>query len=468
MMVRRFEQRTLYEAMSRAVIADHQQLCWEEWMVEVDRILEDEQLVEVVAGALARRWPQSRTRGRRGTPAEVVLRLLVLKHLRNWSYATLEREVRANLVYREFTRIGGEKVPDAKTMVRLGQALGPEAIRQIHERVVELGREARAVSGRKMRVDTTVVESNIRYPTDSGLLADGVRVMTRVARRLGKEMGRKVRSRLRSVAHRLVELGKAARAKGEAGRARREKIYRKLMSTTRAVIRDTQKIVQQARLGLKRMRGKRRKKVQGWVAQGERFVALTERVLQQTQARILEGNTRYPDKLFSLFDVETEAIRKGKMAKPTEFGKLVKIQEAENQIITDYEVYRQRRADQTLLMESIEKHKVLLGRAPQLVAADGGFYSGDNERDAQEAGVKKVAIPNRQTRSPTRRAHQKQRWFRRAQRWRVGSEGRISVLKRRHGLFRSRYKGTEGMDRWVGLGIVADNLISLGRLAAAR
>ena len=129
---------------------------WEPWMKEVDQLLEDAALVESVYDAQGKRHPKSRTRGRTQTPAEVALRLLILKHVRNWSYDTLEREVRANLVYRAFTRIGDEKVPDAKTLARLGQAIGPEVIGELHERLMELARERGVVQGRKMRVDTTV------------------------------------------------------------------------------------------------------------------------------------------------------------------------------------------------------------------------------------------------------------------------------------------------------------------------
>jgi IS5 family transposase len=130
-------------------------------MRQVDDVLRDEQLLEIVHEALASRFPQSRTRGRRGTPAEVVLRLLLLKHIRNWSYSVLEREVRANLVYRQFTRVGAEKVPDAKTLGRLAVALGPEIIAKIHQRVVAIAREKKLIQGRRLRVDTTVVETNI-------------------------------------------------------------------------------------------------------------------------------------------------------------------------------------------------------------------------------------------------------------------------------------------------------------------
>jgi IS5 family transposase len=139
----------------------------EEWMKHADQVLEDEQLVAAVYEALAKRSPKSRTRGRRGTPAEVVMRLLLLKHIRNWSYEVLEREVRANLVYRDFTRVGAAKAPDCKTMGRWGLALGPETVEKIHARVVEIAQEKQVVQGHKMRLDTTVVETNIHYRMSS-------------------------------------------------------------------------------------------------------------------------------------------------------------------------------------------------------------------------------------------------------------------------------------------------------------
>src|SRR6516162_1608043 len=148
----------------------------EDWMPHADEVLADEELVAIVYEALGQRHPKSRSRGRRGTAAETVLRLLVLKHIRNWSYETLEREVRANLVYRDFTRVGAGKVPDAKTMGRWGAALGPQVLKQVHERIVKIALEKGVIAGRRMRVDTTVVETNIHYPTDSTLLGDGVRV----------------------------------------------------------------------------------------------------------------------------------------------------------------------------------------------------------------------------------------------------------------------------------------------------
>ncbi len=167
----RHQQPTVWESLFAEEVAE----LWEPWMRVVDDLLEDEELVDAVYEAQGKRHALSRLRGRQPTPAEVALRMLILKHVRNWSYETLEQEVGGNVVYRSFCRIGREKVPDAKTLVRLGQAIGPETVRELHDRIVALAQERRVIQGRKMRVDTTVVESNIHYPTDSGLLNDGAR-----------------------------------------------------------------------------------------------------------------------------------------------------------------------------------------------------------------------------------------------------------------------------------------------------
>ena len=213
---------------------------------------------------------------------------------------------------------------------------------------------------------------------------------------------------------------------------------------------------------VKRLRNRQQKaRAAALRQQAEETIALVRRVMAQTKARVCGGEQHYPNKVLSIFEPDTEAIRKGKANKPTEFGKLVKIQEAENQIIVDYEIYDERPADADLLLPAIAKHEQVFGHAPTLVAADAAFFSAANEAAAQAAGVKQVAIPSKATKSETRRAQQHQRWFRRAQRWRVGCEGRISVLKRKHGVTRSRYKGRAGMQRWVGLGVIANNLIAI-------
>jgi transposase, IS5 family len=464
MVIRRYQQQSIYEELVKNILPDHEALQWEEWLVKVDQVLEDGELLDLVQETLAARYPRSKNRGRPGTPAEVVLRLLLLKHLKDWTYTELEREVRANLVYRQFTRIGMERVPDEKTMVRLGRALGP-VTKQLHERVVELAATRKVARGRKLRLDTTVTEKNIRYPTDSQLLGDGIRVITRTIEKLKTVAGEtqlKFRDRARSVNHRLLEIARAARQQGEGGKEKLKKSYDKLLSTAQRVVGAGERAVQQLTTKTKRLRNTKQKaRAVALGQQTSETIALVRRVMSQTKARVFGDEQHYRNKVLSIFEPDTEAIRKGKANKPTEFGKLVKIQEAENQIIVDYEVYDERPTDAVLLLPAIEKHKAVFGHAPRMLAADAAFFSAANEAAAEEAGVKQVAIPSKATKSQTRRERQHQRWFRRAQRWRVGCEGRISVLKRKHGLTRSRYKGRAGMQRWVGMGVIANNLVAI-------
>jgi len=451
------QQPTLWTGFLKEEVSD----LWEPWMHHADQLLEDEQLVEQIYAAQQGRSKKSRTRGRLQTASEIVLRLLILKHVRNWSYQTLEREVRANLVYRSFARIGGEKVPDAKTLGRLGQVVGPEVVAGLHRRVVELAVEKKVVRGRRMRVDTTVVETNIHYPTDSSLLSDGARVLTRLMKRIaGTVSGFKecVRDRMRSVRKQAMGVAIAARRKGEAGVEQRRGRYKKLLSLSRKIVNQAGRVAQEV-AALPR---KTQTQVSGLVRQMETMKERTKQVIRQAKARIFDGDTKHPDKVTSVFEPHTEIIRKGKASKPTEFGKMVQVQEAENQIVTHVEVFDQRPSDSDLLVGGVAKHEEVLGRTPHLVAADAGFYSQANEKALEEKGVKRVSIPNRNTRSPARKQHQKQRWFKNGQRWRTGCEGRISVLKRRHGLDRCLYPGLDGMKRWVGMGVIADNLINIG------
>jgi IS5 family transposase len=438
----------------------------EHWMTHADAVLADEAIVAAVYEALAKRHPKSRCRGRRGAPADMVLRLLILKHIRNWSYAVLEREVRANLVYRDFTRVGGAKTPDAKTMGRWGMALGPEVLKQVHARIVTIARDRGVTTGRRMRVDTTVVETDIHYPTDSTLLGDGVRVLSRIMRKItaiAGAAGTKLRDRRRSVKLRLLEIGRVARAKGPINQDKLQQRYRQLLDATSRVAGQARRFCAEIGQGVKRSTNPLQQLLlEGLRQQLDEMTSRVRQVMKQTRARIFHGNTRSEGKLLSLFEPSTEIIRKGKAGKPNEFGKMVKLQEAENQIVIDYEVYARRPYDSDLLMAAIETHQARLGRTPRLVAADAAFYSAKNEAAATAKGVKRVCIPNRSTKSLERKREQRKRWFRDGQKWRTGCEGRISVVKRRHGLDRCRYKGLVGMNRWVGLGVIADNIVNIG------
>jgi len=453
------------------LIAEEVGELWEDWMRQVDEVLSDQELLSTVYETLARRWPKSRTRGRKGTPAEVVLRLLLLKHIRNWSYAILEREVRANLVYRQFTRVGAQKVPDAKTLGKLGLALGPEIIEKMHQRVVAIAREKKIVAGRRLRVDTTVVETDIHYPTDSSLLGDAVRVLTRTMKKIAQvtgAVGDKLRDRTRSARHRVIEIGRASRSRSEQGKQKLKQLYQKLLAATGRVVAQAQRFAAEVATGVKHGSSL----VEQVVLEASRqyletMIPRVKQVIRQTRERIIKGNTHLAGKIVSLFEPHTEIIRKGKAAKPTEFGKMIKIQEAERQIITHYQVYDERPNDVDLLIPALAVHRQRLGRVPRLATADAAFFSTKNETAAHALGVKRLSIPNRSTKSDERKKLQKKRWFRNGQKWRTGSEGRISLVKRRHGLNRCRYKGQQGMKRWVGLGVIGDNLINIGRALAA-
>ncbi|MGH9160175.1 MAG: ISNCY family transposase [Vicinamibacteraceae bacterium] len=463
MVRRRQQERSVWEV----VLPDASKL-WPAELRRIDQVIDDEALVEVIAAALERRYRQSRRRGRRGTPAEVVLRMLVLKHLYRWSYAELEHEGRANLVYRAFARIGCAAGPDAKTILKIANALGPAVIAQLHQRVVELAHRAGVTTGRRMRVDTTVVETNIHHPTDSSLLADGVRVVTRVVKRLETLVGRgrrAMRDRRRSVTRRVLDIQYAARSPKT--RDRLGASYRRLVATTRAVLREAATMPRRAAQRVRTVAAATRQRVAHAQTQLQTIIPLVHRVIAQTTQRVFEGDTHVPDKVVSLFEPHTTPIRKGKIVTPTEFGKLVTIQEADGQIVTAYAVHDGRPADSTLWEPALDAHEQIFGQPPDLAVADRGFASAANEAAATARGVRRVVLPRPGSKTPARRAHERQRWFRRALRWRVGCEGRISVLKRRHGLHRCLYHGVDGVARWVGLGVLANNLVIIATTRGA-
>ena len=454
-MIRRSHvQRSVFEVL----LPDGEKL-WSPVLRRIDEVLEDEGLVDAVVEALERRRPGSRKKGRPGTPADVVLRMLVLKHLYDWSFDECEREVRGSLVWRAFCRIDCETVPDAKTLIRLSQALGGGTLKKILERLVGIARQRRIVRGRAFRVDTTVVETNIHYPTDSSLLADGVRVLTREMKKLQERFGKTViavRDRTRAMGKRAFQLAQRRRGEVEQKKAQLQKLYGEALRITAAVVGEAKKAVAT-------VKGRLGQASAAVVTKIEKAIDLVRRVQAQTRARVFKGDTHYRDKVLSLFESATEAIRKGKASKPTEFGKLVKIQEADGQFITDYEVCATRVPDLKLWEPSLNRHEELFGRPPRLATADAGFFSAANEKLAKEGGVKRVVLP-RATRAEKNKA--KRRWFRRALRWRTGCEAKISVLKRRYGMGRSRYRGMAGMERCVGFAVIANDLWVLGSALA--
>jgi IS5 family transposase len=305
-------------------------------------------------GLIAEEVSDLRSHGRFGTPAVVMLRMLVLKHVRNWSYGVLERGVRGNLVYRDFTRVGAGKVPDAKTMGRWGVVLGVDVVKQIRDRIVQIVLDKGVMSGRRMRVDTNC--------------------------------------------------------------ERLKQGYRRLLNSTSRAVGQAKRLSQEISDGTKRSRKPLKQIALEGLREGlEEMLPLVRRVMHQRRQRIFHGNTRTEGKIFSVFEPSTEVIRKGKASKPNEFGKVLKLQEAENQIVVDYAVYARRSNDCDLLIPAIDIHCAKLARVPCLLAADAAFYSAKNEAKAKAMGVKRVCVPNRSTKSAEREREQRKRWFRNGQ-----------------------------------------------------
>jgi IS5 family transposase len=430
----------------------------------VDELLDDEALVEPVFDAMRGRFPLSTRRGRKGTPAEVALRMLVLKHLRGWSYEQLQWEVTGNLVYRYFCRIDGGSVPDAKTMVRLGQLLRDDALKGVFTRIVELAAKRRVARGRKMRIDTTVVETPVRHPSDSRLCEDLNEVLCREVERLrsaGVTVPSTFRNVRRSVRRRSREITWISRRPIPRERKRRalRKPYARLLRTTRRVLRQAQQTVTSALRRWRKLDGRARRSV----ATMKRMIGLGARVVAQTRLRVFKGITDSAAKIVSIFEPHTKILRRGKAHKPTEFGRMVKVQEAEGGIVTDIGVVDE--DDRALLVPSLKHHKRLFGRAPQTLATDRGFFSLRNVLIAERMGVRYAAIPKAGHRSAAWLRRERARPFRRARAWRAGGEARISRLKHTFGMHRTRYRGEGGVQRcayWAG---IANNLVAIARHA---
>jgi transposase, IS5 family len=436
----------------------------------VDQLLQDPALVDLVRQCLATRSPLSQRSGRTGIAPDRLLRCCVMKHLKGWSFRDLERELRSNLVYRRFTHFNAEATPDFSTFSRTFALLSPAVTAEIHQRVVGLACEQGVAQGQKLRTDTTVVESNVHYPTDSSLLGDGIRVLSRSLQRIAGECKQgtvEVVHHGRAVKHRLLEISRAAKCLTQANQQRMRGSYQKLLALTRGVVRQASDLVQRWAKKQLKVVGKLLR-VEAQIGQLRHFLPLVEQVITQTKQRVLGGDSHAEGKVLSLFEAHTEVLRKGKAHKPNEFGRLVRIDEVENGIVSGYQVLVGNPADTTVWMPALQQHQACFGQAPEMATGDRGFFSAQNEREAQALGVKKVALPARGRLSAQRAQQQKQRWFRRALRWRAGCEATISTLKHPFSMRRATYKGDRGFQRYVGWCVITKNLFSIARAQARR
>jgi IS5 family transposase len=437
----------------------------------LDRLLDDDALYAQVRTDLGQRYPLTLCHGRHSTPVEALLRLLIVKHLSNWSYRETERRVADSLVLRWFCRLYFRRVPDATTLLRWAQTIQPATLHALNDRVVGLARQARVTAGRKLRIDGTVVPTAIHHPTDSSLLGDGVRVLSRLIRRskpLVQEHLAGVRdafrTRTRTMRRGLQTLHRLGRRTTGDAIAQRTEIYTRLLAATEATVRQAQRV----RAVLETLPTGTGGPVQRLRERLDRFVPLVRQVIAQARRRVLAGE-KVPaaDKLVSLFEPHTRIIPRHKGGAAVEFGRLVVFDEADGGIVTRFAVLADKTAEQGELAPALCHHRQIFGRAPRLVAGDRGLHAAANERVAQEAGVRHLVIPRSGPLTATQRAQERAPAWRRRYRWRAGIEGRLSSLRRDHGLRWCPAHGEDGLERHVGWGVIASNLRQIGRKLAA-
>ncbi len=442
--------RDRYEPVDLFALVPQLGLEFEPQLAQLDRLLDDDELFARVRADLARRYPLTPVHGRRSTPVEVLLRMLVVMRLYGWSYAQTEFFVHDSLVLRQFCRVYLEKVPDDTTLIRWANTIAPETLQALNDRVVQLARGLKVTRGRKLRVDTTAVETDIHYPTDSALLGDGVRVLSRRLRRAKGVLGRGAealgpgafRSRVRTVRRLSQRLHRIARRKGAEAREALKAAYGRLIDTAR-------RTAAQARRVSGALARRRRPAARRLAQRIGMFLPLLIRAIGQASRRVLDGaSVPAAEKILSLFEPHTQIVPRFKAGKAVEFGRKIRLDEVEGGIISGYAILeRGGGQDQPYLKDSLEAHRRHFGRAPDLLAADRGMSSAENEELARQAGVKQVALPRVGKTTAERKELEKGRRFRRGYRFRAGIEGRIHSLRRDFGLKKCRYHGTSG---WAG------------------
>jgi IS5 family transposase len=432
-------------------------------LAQIDSILDDDEIYQMIKHDFAQRHPKTVQTGRPSTPVEVTWRMLVVKRLYGWSYEKTERHVKDSLVLRRFCRVYFELVPDEKTLLRWANLIEPETLVALNARVTSIANELKVTGGRQLRTDGTVVETNIHHPTDSSLLVDGVRVLSRTLKRaqqalqattdLSKET---FRDRTRSAKRAARKIDRQA----QRGKAAVKKTYRQLVDTTSASVRQAQQVLEE----LKQVGDAAAERLCETL---ETFIPRVEQVISQTTRRIFQEE-RVPaaEKLVSIFEPHRAIIKRGKANRDTEFGHKIWLDEVEGGLISSYRILTGNAADSEQWQPSLDHHCQQFARPPDQASADRGVYSEPNETYANKLGVKRVVLPKPGSKSQARRDHERQRWFKSGRRWHAGVEGRISVLKRKHGLGRCLAHGQDGFARWVGWGVIANNLTVMGRSLA--
>ena len=431
---------------------------------KINSYLEDEKLYRLIQRDLAQRRPKTTQTGRNSTPVEVILRMLVVKRLYGTSYEETERQVSDSLRLRQFCRVYLNAVPDDTTLIRWANLIQPKTLEKFNERITQLAIERKVTRGRKMRTDGTVVESNIHPPSDGRLLADSVRVLARSVARgqtILKAAQQKVQEEFEDFTQTAKglarKIGETLRSKKEAAQVAGRQQYEKLLGMTKQTIDwavQTQKQLQkQSRARAKRL-----------AETLNTFIPLARQVIDQATRRVLKGEqVPATEKIVSIFEAHTDIIRRGKEAKPVEYGHKIWLNEVEGGIVSHYRVLDGNPSDEQQWKPSLKAHLKTFQHPPVQASADRGLSSDPNETLAHDLGVRYVVIPKRGYRSKARLLHEHRAWFVKGRHWHAGVEGRISVLKRAHGLGRCLNHGETGFHCWVGWGVIAGNLAVLGR-----
>lgn len=448
-------------------IMEQQALKMDPELATIDHILEDEGLYQLIKADLAQHRPKTLLTGRKSTPVEVIIRLLAVKRLYRWSYAETEQQVRDSLILRWFCRLYFEPVLDHTNLNRWALLIQPETPHAFNDRLITIAASLKVTRGRKLRTDGTVVETSIHYPTDSSLLADGVRVLSRTLKRAKALVSQTAevtsatfRDRTRRARNQARRIVNGARQKSAAAKTSMKQAYQRLIGLTQAS-------VQQAHTVLTALQTQSDQKAQKLAATLTTFIPRVEQALDQTVRRVIEGDmVPAAQKIVSLFEPHTDIIRRQKAGKDTEFGHKVWLDEVDGGLVTRWQVLEGNPDDAEQWQPALDHHRQQFGNPPHQASGDRALYSSENEAYAQRQGVKHPVLPQPGRKSETRRLHEAQSWFKRGRRFHAGVEGRISVLKRKHELDRCRDHGEANFDKWVGWGAIAGNLAVIGTALA--
>jgi len=454
---------------------DFAELAFRQQGVQLDPILETisaflddhDELIEQVRQDLERGLKKPNT-GRNGLTPSQVLRSFLLRRIKNWEYRELRERIADGYTLRQFTDFYSQPVPKHDAFHRAFRRLTPQTLETINELVIRAAVEMGLEDGSKLRVDTTCVDTNIHHPTDSRLLWDSVRVLTRLAHRLLEKIGDRqlvFPNHTRAARRRMQAIERMSAKQRQDQQVPK---YRELLRITEGVVQDARRLLAQTEkaYGLNFQQDMTIRDLQQEI---EHYCQLAEQVLNQTRRRVLEGETvPASEKIFSIFEPHTDMIKRGKVNKPVEFGHKVFLAESQQGLITHYEILEGNPNDQEHVLPSLERHQALFGHAPTCYGADRGFASPENEHACQQAGVAVIAIPQcGGQKTPERAAHEKSARFKQGQRFRAGIEGRISVLFRGRGMKRCLDRGRERFELLVGAAVLANNLLRMATLLRA-